>query len=158
MEVFEGRLLFGSPGGAVYLANETGEDDGSPYTGALLPLFDDFGSPLSNKIPKVGRYVIRSSARVNARVNWQGDFNETLPPAPDATEISGGASVWGSGLWGSSQWVDTLPRIVIDDWVSLGGTGYSGSVAFQATSGAIQPLDLEIVRAEIAYDTTEIVA
>lgn len=157
MEVFEGRLFFGSGDGAIYLANETGMDDGTPYTGAILPLFDDFGAPSATKMAKVGRYVVRASARVNARVNWQADFNETLPPAPDATEISGASSVWGSGIWGSSQWVESLPRLVIDDWTSLGGVGYSGSLAYQATSGAVQPLDLEIIRAEAVFDTAEII-
>lgn len=158
MEVFEGRLLFGSADGGVYLANETGADDGIPYTASALPLFDDFGSPASIKMAKVGRYVVKASARVNARVNWQGDFNETLPPAPDATEITGISSVWGSGIWGSSQWVESLPRLVMDDWTSLGGTGYSGALAYQATSGSIQPLDLELIRAEAVFDTAEIVS
>src|SRR3546814_13466317 len=53
MEVFEGRLLFGSPNGGVFLANETGSDDGQPYTGAAIPLFDDFGAPGARKVPKV---------------------------------------------------------------------------------------------------------
>lgn len=157
MEVFEGRLLFGSPDGAVYLANETGLDDGVPYTGAVLPLFDDFGTPAAIKMPKVGRYVVRASARVTALVTWQGDFNEQLPPAPDATEIPGALSVWGSGIWGQSQWVESLQRLVLDEWASLGGTGYCGALAYQATSGSVQPLDLEIIRAEAVFDTAEIV-
>lgn len=155
MEVFEGRLLFGSPGGGVFLANETGADDGTPYTGSVMPLFDDFGAPAARKIPRVGRYVTRSSAKVTARISWQGDYSETLPAAPNATDISGAGSVWGQGIWGQSQWVESLPRLINDGWQSVGGLGYTGSLAYQVTSGAAQPLDDEIISAEVLYETAD---
>ncbi|ALC11215.1 hypothetical protein [Sphingopyxis sp. 113P3] len=155
MEVFEGRLLFGEPGGGVFIANETGSDDGVPYTGAVIPLFDDFGAPGARKIPKVGRYVTRASAMVAPRISWQGDYSETLPAAPNATELMGG-SVWGQGIWGQSQWVESLPRFINDGWKSLGGTGYYGSLAYQVTSGSAQPLDDEIISAELTYEVTEL--
>lgn len=151
MTVFEGRLLFGSANGGVFLANETGSDDGAPYTGVTLPLFEDFGAPAARKIPKVGRYITRASAQVNARVSWQGDYGETLPAAPDATVLMGG-SVWGQGIWGQSQWVESLPRLINEGWQSLGGSGYTGSIAYQVTSAEAQPLDDEVISAEVLYE------
>ena len=151
MVVFEGRLLFGSTEGGVFLANETGSDDGLPYTGVTLPLFEDFGAPAGRKIPKVGRYITRASAQVNARVSWQGDYSESLPSAPDATVLMGG-SVWGQGIWGQSQWVESLPRLINDGWQSLGGSGYTGSIAYQVTSAEAQPLDDEVISAEVLYE------
>lgn len=157
-DVFEGRLFFGESTGAVYIANETGLDDGAPYSGACLPLYDDLGSPSSRKIAKVGRYVLRASVEVRGRVTWQSDYNESLPPAPNAESVGSAPSIWGSGIWGSSLWADALPRLVVDRWVSLGGTGYTVSIAFQVTSGALQPLDVEVLSSEVLYDTAEYVS
>lgn len=155
MEVFEGRLFFGSTEGGVFLANETGADDGLPYTGAVVPLFDDFGAPGSRKVPRIGRYITRASAQVSVRVSWQGDYSETLPAAPSATPIIAG-STWGSGIWGQSQWVESLPRFLNDGWKSIGGSGYTGALAYQVTSAADQPLDDEIISAEVTYEVTEL--
>src|SRR3546814_2471514 len=43
MTVFDGRLFFGSPSGAIYIANASGLDEGETYTGTVLPLFEDLG-------------------------------------------------------------------------------------------------------------------
>lgn len=157
-DVFGGRLFFGESNGAVYIANETGLDDGAPYSGACLPLYDDLGSPSSRKIAKVGRYVLRASVEVQGRVTWQSDYNEQLPPSPDAESIGGDPSIWGIGIWGSSVWLDTLPRLVVDRWVSLGGSGYTVSVAFQVTSGSLQPLDVEVLSGEVTYETATVIS
>ena len=157
-DVFGGRLFFGEASGAVYIANETGLDDGIPYSGACLPLYDDLGSPASRKVAKVGRYVLRASVEVQGRVTWQSDYNEQLPPAPNAESVGTAPSIWGSGIWGQSLWADTLPRLVVDRWVSLGGTGYNVSLAFQVTSGALQPLDVEVVSSEVLYETADAVS
>lgn len=153
MEVYEGRLFFGDSTGAVYIANETGLDDGDPYTGAVLPLYDDLGSPANLKISKVGRYILRASATISGRVTWQSDYNESLPPAPDTEFVGVAPSVWGAGIWGQSKWTDSLPRIINDNWQSLGGTGYTCSLAFQVTSGSIQALDVEVISSELLFET-----
>lgn len=157
-DIFQGRLFFGEGAGAVYIANETGLDDGSPYSGACLPLYDDLGSPSSRKIAKVGRYILRASARISGRVTWQSDYNEQLPPNPESETLGGASSIWGSGTWGSSTWTEGLPRLVVDQWRSLGGSGYSVSLAFQVTSGALQPLDVEVVSSEVLYETADAVS
>lgn len=157
-DVFEGRLFFGESNGAVYIANETGLDDGVPYSGTCLPLYDDLGTPSSRKIAKVGRYILRASAEVVGRVTWQSDYNEQLPPAPNAESVGAAPSIWGSGIWGASVWTEGLPRLVINRWHSIGGTGYTVSLAFQITSGALQALDAEILSAEVVFDTAEVVS
>src|SRR3546814_14962094 len=54
MTVFDGRLFFGSPSGAIYIANASGLDEGETYTGTVLPLFEDLGSLPAVKIGKMG--------------------------------------------------------------------------------------------------------
>lgn len=155
MEVFEGRLFFGETNGAIYVALQTGQDDGDPYTSALLPLFTDLGNPAAIKIAKVGRYVLRASTSLVPRLSWHSDYDETMPSPPDAVTIGGAGSVWGQGIWGQSVWSDNLPRILSDNWQSLGGIGYNASVSCQITSGALQPVDGEVISCEVLYDTGE---
>jgi len=157
MDVFEGRLFFGEPAGKVFVGLETGLDDGEPYTGAVMPLFDDLGTPASIKIGKVGRAVTRATAIVSGQVNWRGDFNVTLPPVPDATELLS-SSVWDAGVWGTSAWSSGLPQVINDNWRSIGGTGYAVSLVYQVTSGSPQPLDDELIRFDMVFDTADVIS
>jgi hypothetical protein len=157
MEVFDGQLYFGSPDGLVFSAMKTGQDDGETYSGAVLPLFDDFGMPASRKIPTVGRAVVRASAKVHDQVTFRGDFDLTLPAAPNAAPLPPGASIWDVGIWGTSVWGAETPAVISQDWRSLGGSGYAAALGFQLTSGAVQPLDAELVRLEMMYTQTEYV-
>jgi hypothetical protein len=158
MEVFDGRLHFGSTDGKVYLGNTSGQDEGAPYTGAVMPLFDDFRSPASTKVPTVGRAVIRATTPINDLIEFHGDFSATLPPAPDATPVAGAPSVWGAAVWGESVWGADLPEIISQEWRSISGMGYVGSLSLQITSGAVAPLDAEVVRLETLFTTAEMVS
>lgn len=157
MDVFEGRLFFGESNGAVYAANETGFDDGAAYTAVALPLFDDFDAPASIKIAKVGRYILRATTALNPVVGWHGDYDETMPAAPDATEIESD-STWGTATWGTSTWGADFPTVVSVGWQSLGGSGYTGSVSCQITSGSLLPIDAEIISSEVLYDVADAVS
>lgn len=157
MEAFRGNLYFGSTNGRVMVANEGGLDDGDPYTASLLPLFDDLGQPAARKIGKLGRYAVKSSVRVQSRVTWQSDFNETLPPAPEATEIEPAGNTWGTAVWGSSVWSERAPTLILEDWRSIGGIGYTGALAYQVTSGNERAIYNEIIRCDVVFDMLEIV-
>lgn len=157
LEVFNGELYFGSPNGLIYIANRTGQDDGQTYSGAVLPLFDDLGSPASTKIPTVGRAVVRASAKINDQIEFHSDFDLALPPAPNAAQLPEAASIWDVGIWGTSVWGADLPSVISQDWRSLGGEGYAASMSLQITSGAIQPLDAEIIRLDMMFTTAEMV-
>ena len=155
MEVFDGELYFGGPGGRVMIANVGGDDEGAAYTGAILPLYDDFGNPGALKVPTVGRAVVRGTTRICGQIAFRNDYSLTLPTAPLACTNVEVSNIWGAGVWGQSQWGGGLPDIVTMDWASLGGSGYACSVAYQVTSGAVQPLDVEVVRLEMLYTTAE---
>lgn len=157
LECFNGKLYFGSPDGLVYIANRTGQDDGQTYSGAVLPLFDDFGMPACKKIPTVGRAVIRASAKVNDQVTARFDFDISLPAAPNASSLPAGESIWDAGIWGTSVWGADLPAVISQDWRSLGGLGYASSLGLQLTSGSVTPLDAELVRLEMMYMQAEFV-
>lgn len=156
-EVFEGEMFFGSTSGRVYIANATGSDDGQPYTGSVLPLFEDLGSPASAKIGKLARATVRATAVVNDRVDWQSDYNLSLATAPSATPLAGALSIWGAGEWGASVWGAGTPQVISENWRSVSGLGYACAVSFQVTSGSTAPLDAELIRIDATFETAELV-
>lgn len=157
MEVFGGRLFFGGADGRVMIANVGGDDEGAAYTGVVLPLYTDFGNPAALKIPTGGRAVVRGTTRVAGQVTFQRDYSLTVPDAPNAVPIASVANLWGAGIWGQSVWGGGLADVVTMDWCSLGGSGYACSLAYQVTSGAVQPLDVEVVHLEMLYSTAEMI-
>lgn len=154
---FQGGLYFGSPNGQVFRANVSGYDAGLPYTGAYIPLFDDLGTPSSKKVPKMGRPVTRSLAHVDASLEFRSEYDITLN-LPPSSGLAPAVSVWGSAIWGTGVWGDIADTVIDEPWQSLGGTGYACSVAMQVTSGAIAPIDTEIIRIEMTYTVGEYVS
>lgn len=156
MEVFKGRLFFGSQDGRIVEANVTGQDEGNPFTGAYVPLFDDLRTPGSMKIAEMCRAVLRSGVKLNELVSIQTDFEVDLPSAPDATQIDA-TGTWGSAIWGEAVWGQAAATSTHQDWHSVGGYGYAFAPSVQVTSGNLVPLDAEIIRTDITYATGDIV-
>lgn len=154
VHVFNERCFFGSQGGKVVEANVTGLDQGAPYTATYLPLFDDLRSPASLKIAKMARLVLRSAFAVRDQISFQKDFMVNLPSAPDAGVVPVG-SVWGGGIWGESTWGDSGTINTYQNWRVLAGSGYAVAPASQITSGAIVPLDAEVVRTDFAFEVSD---
>jgi len=157
MEVFEGEMYFGSPGGFIYRANVSGLDDETPYTGVVMPLFEDMGTPSSLKVGKMGRTVLRALGPVNEITSLHVDFNTNMGPVPDASSGASG-NLWGTAVWGSSVWGSTLPEFLSQKWQSLGGSGYALSLSCQVTSGDIAPLDAEIIRQEMTTTQAAVIS
>jgi len=170
LAVFGDRLFFGSTAGKVVEVGITGADQGLPYTATIVPLFEDAGAPGSEKIAQMASAVLRSPVRVNASIKTFFDYDIrplNLWAVPAAPAVAGGA-IWGGGaLWGTvgnggtgDVWGggDEPPLYTVQDWVSVdGGPGRSLSPALRLTSGAVQPLDTELVRIDLTYTVAEIV-
>lgn len=145
MEVFAGFMQFGDSAGNIWVANVTGTDAGQPFTATCLPLFEDVGAPANRKIMRMGRCVLRSAYPVKEKLTARYDFDMTAPTAPDAI-IEGVAGLWGSGVWGSALWGQSAGEIVTSQWKSMGGSGQDVSLCLQVSSGAVYPLDTEVIR------------
>lgn len=156
MEVFRGKLYFGSDNGAVYEANTGGNDDGATYFGVAVPMFEDLGTPANRKIAKLARVTARAATRVVDGVSFISDFSQELPAPPTATPYSD-SNTWGSGTWGESRWSDSRSSVINSQWRSVGGSGYRASVCYQVTSGSQSPIDVEIIDFELMYETAEMV-
>lgn len=156
LEAFKGRLFFGSANGRVVEANVTGSDEGSTFTGAYVPLFDDFRMPGSMKVAELARAIVRSGIELDALVSMQADYEIDLPAAPDATPVSS-SSTWGDAVWGESVWGQAAATSTFQDWHSVGEYGYSLAPSLQITSGANVPLDAEIIRMDVTFTAGDIV-
>lgn len=155
LTVFKGRLFFGSTLGRVVEANVGGLDQGQAYTGRYIPLFEDMGSPASLKIAELARTVIRSAVEINEVVTCQFDYSVTLPPPPAAPPSTLG-NEWGNAIWGQSVWGGKMDAIITQRWQSVSGAGYTMATGYMVTSGSVVPLDVEIIRSDVTFQTADI--
>ena len=156
MEAFQGRLYFGSRDGNVRWGWTGGNDEGLPYTGHLLPLYDSMGAPASIKLVKVARAVMRSLYPVTEKVTAMFGFSLAMPSPPNAVTIPIG-NEWDNATWNESLWDADRAAVFKDDWRSVGGSGSDVSIALQITSGADIPLDVELIRIDLTYATAGMV-
>lgn len=156
LEVFKGRLFFGSDNGLVIEANITGADQGEPYVGRCIPLFSDFGLP-TKKTVSMARAVMRAKVPLATQLTLLREYDTTLPAAPDGAAYSPD-NVWGAGTWGGSLlWGVEHDQTTQEYWQSMPGNGYALSPALQITSSTIAPLDAEIVRLDVAFTSNDVV-
>ena len=155
LEVFDGRLFFGTSVGTVLNGWVGGTDDGLPYSAQCLPLFDNLGAPASLKVVKMARAVMRSAYPVSPQLSGQVNYRVNFPPPPSVPPIAVG-NEWDNATWDLSVWDAEQGDIVVGDWVSVGGSGHDIAIGAQIASGAIVPLDAEIVRVDLTYTVGEV--
>lgn len=153
--VYQGRLFFGSNDGLVVEGNVTGTDLGNPYTGVYVPMFSDLGVA-GRKIASMSRAIMRAVSDPNEKLSMQADYEMNLPSPPDAgTSLAN--NVWGAAIWGTSAWGGATVKHTFGKWQSTPLNGDVLSPAYQTTSGSISPLDVEIVRIDVAFQPADTV-
>ncbi|MCY1741157.1 hypothetical protein [Ensifer sp. SL37] len=153
LEIFNGRLFFGSQDGKVIEAWVTGLDQGLPYTATYVPLFTDFGNSGAQKIGKMARMQTRGPHKIKPQLSTQTNYVVELRAPPSATPVPTG-SEWGTGTWGVSAWGSAQTKTWQGDWYSVGGIGSALAPSAQITSGSIVPLDAEIISIDYSYTQT----
>lgn len=154
--IFRERMFYGTPVGTVVEANVTGLDQGSAYTGTCVPLFNDLGTPASLKITELVRAVGITPVSAGVQVSMQVDYVVNLPSDPAALPVPSG-SQWGNATWGAFNWGDSSVAKPQQRWETRPGYGYAFAPAVQVTSGSLVPLDYQLVRVEITFQTSSIV-
>lgn len=154
--VFRDRLFYGTPQGTVIEASVTGLDQGMAYTGTCVPLFHDLGTPASFKITELVRAVGVTPVPAGVNVSMQVDYVVDLPSPPAALPVPSG-SQWGNTAWGGFAWGESSTPRPQQRWETRSGAGYAFAPAVQVTSGSLVPLDYQLVRTEITFQTSEIV-
>jgi hypothetical protein len=155
LAVFGGQLYFGGLAGGVFVGNVSGEDNGTLYTGVIVPMFVDLGAPAGIKIGRTARGVVRAAAPVASSITMLAEYSTTLPPAPNAGIGSGDTDLWGVGVWDTSIWGAAAGSTVTQQVVSIGGTGYAVSLGFQVSSWSLGANDPELIRLEMTYETAD---
>jgi len=155
LEIFNGRLFFGSQDGKVIEAYVTGQDQGETFTATYVPLFNDMGAPSSIKTAKLIRATTRGPHQVNVQLSVMEDYIVSLPAPPAASDLPGG-SEWGVGIWGTSVWGGAQEVSIQHTRTSAGARAYAMAPAQQITSGSVIPLDTELVSLEITYEVGEV--
>lgn len=152
------RLFFGSPDGMVREANVGGLDDGLPYTGIYVPVFDQLGQ-VGRKSLSMVRAVVRATSDPVVQCSVHADFRLNLPPPPDSN-IPPTGSQWGSGKWGpgGSKWGESSERVLQDKWRNVWGDGEAIAIAHQVTSASVAPLDVEFIRTDALFTAGEMQA
>lgn len=153
---FMGGLVIGSTGGRVQNAWIGGNDEGDPYTGVMVPLFNDLGSPGQRKIAKFARVVKRSAVESAESVQALWDWDMTIPAAPDAAPVTVGAE-WDNAIWDESIWDSERGTFITEAWNAVGGSGFAASVVVQVTSGNDVPLDVEVIRMDFSFELADII-
>lgn len=156
MEVFGGRFWFGGKDGAVRQGWVGGSDEGMPYAGRCLTLFDNLDAPANLKVAKLARAVKRSTFDVNERLHVAADFNEAFPPMPNIPQLPT-ASLWDSGLWDQAIWDSAQELLVTARWKSVAGSGQDLAIGIQVASGANAPVDVEVIRFDLTYEVADVV-
>lgn len=157
LSTFGSGLYFGSEDGGIRQAWVTGADEGLPYVGQILPLFEDLGAPGSMKVVKNARPVVLSAKSTTPQVSAHFDYMANFPAAYSASSDEPG-SQWDVGIWDQSTWNSQRAQLVSSQWVPIGGSGHDVAVGVQVTSGATVPIDAELVRIDMTYTTGQAVS
>lgn len=147
-----GQLFFGTTGGQVVAAWQTGYDLGVPFTAIYAPLFHDLGGTFGAKMPKDASVMMRGTLDITWSIAMMYDYVLTIPAAPASAQVAA-AQVWGEAIWGTSLWGDTANMKAQKKWSPVAGMGYAISPCLQITSGNKLPFDNEIVRVDVTYLT-----
>jgi hypothetical protein len=152
-----GDMFFGTQGGIIMQADQSGNDDGLPYVATLVMAWGAFpGGPA-----EVTWHQARATFRANYGEPFQPqlattvDYIVTLPPPPPAGEDPALFDVWDEGKWDVAKWDQpgpSKPTVHNTQWVSIGMTGYSHAPIVQVTvSQQTKPI-VELIAIGATYE------
>lgn len=158
-ELFLGRLFAGFDDGFIKAIDETGLDDGVPFTAQYCHSFFDGGDPTTYKRAQMVRFSLFSPAPFEYRAGMSFDYTPNFGPVPNAADVvgSGDYLVWGSDNWDQKFWWSPSEEEAISglttSWRSISGAGFTMAPTLQITSGSPEKLNIELVRTDFTYET-----
>jgi hypothetical protein len=157
--VFGGNAYFGSSDGEVFKLQDTGADNGIPYTATYLGQFEGLGMAGIQKTVLQARPTFISNTPINPKITMNADYNEILPTAPNAAEFSA-TEGWDVSTWDVSLWdAGGTDGIGAGDsqWVAIGTTGYTHAPIVQITFGSAVAPDIQYIGADYTVTTGALV-
>jgi hypothetical protein len=149
--LYQDRMFFGTAAGLIVEAETGGTDQGSSYTAQYVNLYSDCGAPGMPKVVTMMRPLYITTQTIGDKVSCSFDYVPTLPTAPSAAAIAGGANTWDSGLWDTATWSDTATKTVSKNWRAVTGSGISVAPTVQVTVGQTGLPDIELVKTDLQF-------
>lgn len=148
--IFDGAPYYGTADGKVMAAEQGGLDDGEPFTGVYVGLFDGLRAPAVRKTVLMARATFLAGQAFNPSVTVATDYAIDLPPAPDAAAVVA-TSLWGTAVWGTAVWGGVLERTAQTKWQGVSRSGFAIAPALQITSADELDLDVELVSIDVTF-------
>jgi hypothetical protein len=158
-ETYLGMCYIGRDDGSICAIDETGADDGEPYTMQLCWAFNDLGDATAYKRAQLVRPSFFAPELPIYQAGIAVDYTAAFPPAPTATEITPSADylVWDSGAWDEKLWwsasVEDQSLGIVAKWRTVTGAGFAMAPTIQITSGQLTKPNIEILRLDLAFET-----
>jgi sugar lactone lactonase YvrE len=100
---------------------------GSPYICKLSYMPSDLGGTATEKTVGMIRARFLSSSPIAPQLSVATNYSVDFPPAPAATAIPVGGSLWGVARWGVSRWgsgdISAVRGTYDTGWISVGANG-----------------------------------
>lgn len=156
---FDGYVYFGSSSGGVYRMQETGADDGMPYTCVYLGQHEGLGMPVMQKTVGQMRPVFITNSPIAPQLTALVNYSEELSSAPSAA-ASSATDGWDISVWDTSLWDATAAGTGADksQWVAIGRTGHAIAPELQLTFGATLLPVVELVGIDVTFSVGALVA
>ncbi|TMN46149.1 hypothetical protein, partial [Pseudoalteromonas piscicida] len=104
------------------------------------------------QIARIARAELISATEIHDRLSFRFDFDDTIPAPPDVAPVPVG-NEWDNATWNESLWSAERAKIGSKRRHSVAGNGYRFAPVLQVTSGAVVPLDVQIVSLDVTYQT-----
>lgn len=146
-----GRAFFGTPKGAVMIAEASGTDDGLPYQCTFVGLYDHLSSPVAMKTAKMARTSWLYRQPFISKVSISTDYIAKLPAYPPAAQHPI-LDVWDVGRWDTALWDAGTAQQLVTRWVSVAGQGFALAPNIQITCSHAGPPEAELVSVDVLYE------
>ncbi len=153
--VFDDKLYFGTSDGQVIQGETGGSECGIPYAAAVLPRFDNMGSPVS-KSAVHARCVMRSNNKFEPIMFANADYQVDIPNAGISYGDASG-NVWGGAIWGESTWGQAESKKFLSEWQSVAANGEALSAGVVVTTGRVSPPELELIAIHLLYEPGSVI-
>lgn len=142
---------FGTPGGRVFIAEASGQDDGAQYLSTFVGLFDNLKRPAAQKTASMARSSWIYTKPFNAKISCSFDYRTTLPAYP-AAAAHPSLDEWDVGLWDVALWDSGQAELITTGWVSVAGQGFAVAPNVQITNSHTSTPSAELVSVDLLYE------
>lgn len=150
--VLNDYIYYGSSDGLVYRLQETGSDNGTPYTCVYIGQHEQMGF-MGEKTLAQMRPLFSSNIPIQPQVSALVNYSETRSSAPNShvsTETDGwDISVWDTSLWDASATGGT--EASESQWTAIGRTGHAIAPEVQVTLGVTTLPVVDLVGLEAMF-------